>query len=101
LERDHCEAIGPVATSQQLKASQLALVPNPASEQVRVDLKGWESLATVEVYDLLSRPVIQLHDLPEGNHSVSVDISSLPEGLYLVRVRTHTGKFGVKQLVKH
>lgn len=69
----------------------VGFTPNPARGAIRVGFRLAEQAdATLEVFDLLGRRMAgqELSALPAGDHSVPIDgAGSLPNGLYLIRVR--------------
>lgn len=68
--------------------------PNPFHDRttVEVDLPKMQHVR-IEVYDVLGRRVVQLHDgtLPAGRHRLAVDAASWPAGVYFARVDTPNG----------
>jgi hypothetical protein len=64
----------------------LNLFPNPTSGEVTVDFTPWAGKpALLEVYDLQGRRVRRL-EFDEANGPTPVDMSNLPDGVYLFRV---------------
>ena len=61
--------------------------PTPTSHRVTLDIQGAaEGLATIEVVDLIGRVVkSQKTELFSGTNQVSVDISELASGIYIVK----------------
>jgi hypothetical protein len=61
--------------------------PTPTSHRVTLDIQGAaEGLATIEVVDLIGRVVkSQKTELFPGDNQVSVDISELASGIYIVK----------------
>ena len=82
--------------------NSLEIYPNPASETVQVRLPGQAGArpATIEVLDVLGRPVRQRTAQLGAAEAVSVDLRGLPAGLYALRVRSaeveYTGRVVVK-----
>jgi hypothetical protein len=69
-------------------------VPNPAAASARVVLDvGTAQPARVEVFDLLGRRALLLHDgpLPAGRQTFRVDAAGLAPGAYVVRARGASG----------
>ena len=68
--------------------------PNPADGIITVSAAVPSGIEKrVNMYDVLGRRVSQLHDGPlaAGEHSLPLDTSALPPGLYLVRATTPEG----------
>ena len=63
--------------------------PNPGRSMVEISFSlSHSGPVTLEVFDALGRRVQQLLDdrMPSGEHSVHTDVSSLPSGVYIVRL---------------
>ena len=75
------------------RLTEVRIYPNPTLGQVNVEGEG---LMSIEVYDNISRRVLQRK--VEGN-STQFDLTNHPSGTYYVRVRTSTGDV-VKKVVK-
>lgn len=70
--------------------STLEIFPNPASETVQICLPGIATAraTTVQVLDMLGRPVRQRTAQLGGTETIAVDLRGLPAGIYAVRVQT-------------
>ena len=68
----------------------LRLFPNPASQQVYVELDDAADLSTttLTLYDAMGRIVLRQ---PAASTRTSLNVSALPAGLYLLRVSTPAG----------
>ncbi|PJJ58804.1 T9SS type A sorting domain-containing protein [Hymenobacter chitinivorans] len=84
-------------------AAQVALYPNPASRTATLQLSGLQqagAAAHVMVLNSLGQPVQHRQVRAQaGTLSLSLDLSSLPAGLYSVQVQTAEGAT-VQRLVK-
>jgi hypothetical protein len=67
----------------ETEVGRVEVYPNPASETLRID--GLEA-AEIQVYNALGQRVKEVHGLNE------VNVSGLPEGLYLLRIVDAEGK---------
>ncbi|MCR5014092.1 MAG: T9SS type A sorting domain-containing protein [Bacteroidales bacterium] len=67
--------------------SAVAVYPNPASSQVRVEAEGMQSIT---LYDLSGRMVRELKGCDDV---ISIDLSGLNAGLYFLSVVTEEGTF--------
>ncbi len=74
------------------KPTAVEISPNPAYDQVHIVLPNFEGKATLSVYDLLGREVASKPINIIGGVSVSMDVSSLPPGVYLVTAHNASGK---------
>lgn len=72
-----------------------SISPNPARDLVYLNWSGAASLQTIMVYNLHGQ--LQLQQTYRGE---PLDISALPAGIYLCRIRSDDGKMGVKRLIK-
>lgn len=71
----------------------VAVYPNPTSGTVKIDLLDEWKNATVVVYDLVGRPVYNgtMDALTATGGSLSIDLSSLGSGLYILQIKSSTG----------
>lgn len=71
----------------------VAVYPNPTSGTVKIDLLDEWKNATVVVYDLVGRPVYNgtMDALAATGNSLSIDLSSLGSGLYILQIKSSTG----------
>ncbi len=74
----------------QVAQRGVVLYPNPAKGQFSVSCKG-QQLESVEVYNIAGNLVIS------STRSYDINISALPVGYYIVKVKTDQGRF-VKRL---
>jgi hypothetical protein len=75
---------------------RIKVYPNPATNMVWVDdIEG--KLNEVELYDVQGRLVIKQQ---AGGSKTSVNITTLPPGLYLVRVTMKDGETIQKKIIK-
>jgi hypothetical protein len=79
----------------QLQASRLKVYPQPAAQQLIIDLDGKTDYITLT--DLLGKTVWSM----KGNlpRSKSIDISSLSQGIYFLRIQSGSDLYGGKQVV--
>jgi hypothetical protein len=84
---------------------QLAIArPNPAATTTRIGFTlAHRGHVTLAVYDLAGREVRRLVDVPHppGEHEVRFDASTLPNGLYLYRLRAGGTEVTRKLVVTH
>ncbi|MDD3281735.1 MAG: leucine-rich repeat protein [Bacteroidales bacterium] len=67
--------------------NNLNLYPNPSSNQFTLD-NGQELMKEVFLYDVIGRKV---KHLPVNAPSTTVDVSDLPNGIYVVKISTASG----------
>lgn len=64
--------------------AQVQVYPNPANEELFVDLKGLENVSNISILDINGKQVLSKDKIQEGVNSF--DISSLKAGVYQVRI---------------
>ena len=76
----------------------ITLVPNPASDVLKVDLqeKFSSGRTVVNIYNLLGEQV--KHVTSENESSIQLDVDQLPPGQYLVKIIHETGDIAVAKL---
>jgi hypothetical protein len=79
---DLCTGIADAATAQ------FSMYPNPAGDQLSVDLSGLNSVVLLTVYDISGKLVMQQQ--LNGGTAVQVNISALENGIYVVNVSNGT-----------
>ncbi len=72
--------------------NDIMVSPNPTTGIVRIDASGSVLITAVQLYDLPGRVVQQLTS-PKPTWRQSLDLGTLPAGIYLLRVQTDTGQF--------
>jgi hypothetical protein len=72
----------------------MALFPNPASDFL--DVTGTEKIIFIEISDLTSRVV---HQEGIDKHSFNLDVTFLPEGLYIMKIQFSDKKFSVQKFI--
>jgi hypothetical protein len=82
------ESLGSVATSAADNLPDLSVFPNPASDMLTVEYSTNRSeVAVVEIFDVLGHQLLTTSFQQQaGRNSHSLDLSSLPDGHYVVRV---------------
>lgn len=91
------EAIADLTGIEELEAEENAIdvYPNPTTGLLNISFNNMpeSGVCRVEIYDALGRLVIgrlQTSELVSAMGTISMDISSYPEGLYIVRISTPT-----------
>ena len=103
-----CNSVAPITTipneniltENKLKLS--TLMPNPASEFIRVQIKSSQELdVMIQIFDTKGNLVKENNQaLFEGINGVEMDISQLPAGMYWVRIPEQQGQDVFKRFVK-
>ncbi len=84
LSMDDCSIAMSAASSPS--SDDLSVHPNPADDRIRIR-SSHGAIRSVEAFDLLGRPVEA--PLQAGGPGYEMDISHLPPGTYVLRVRTN------------
>ncbi|HRH38384.1 MAG TPA: choice-of-anchor J domain-containing protein, partial [Flavobacteriales bacterium] len=80
-------------------AISFSLFPNPANDEVRLDLGNAQGPVEVSIMDAAGRTVVTLHPTaPSSNSTVQIPLTGLANGTYTVVVRT-SNAVGTKPLV--
>lgn len=85
------------ATEPTAEKESVQLLPNPARTKVTVE--ATEPLRTVDVMDMAGRNLLSKQCMDDAT-TVVLDIATLPQGSYVVRVRTVKGETTLKLLVE-
>lgn len=78
--------------------SRIHIFPNPANERITI---RWErhSIEELSLYSIMGQEVVRV-EIPSCNESHSLDVASLPAGIYFLRVSNGEER-GFRQLVIH
>jgi len=82
-----------------LKPFLASLYPNPATTETTFEFEVKQTQQVrVAVTDITGREVMALHDgeLAEGKHSITVNVSSLPAGIYFAVIGGKDGMQAVQ-----
>jgi hypothetical protein len=74
----------------------LNLYPNPATQAITIQIPDTESTLNIQITDLIGRELGR-QTIPNGG---TVDIKSLPNGVYLVSARTESGEVFLGRVCK-
>ncbi len=79
---------------------EFGLFPNPAEEEVYINLNEWKGMAVdVQLINALGQTVVQkqVDEIPE--EAIRIDLSSIKNGLYFISVKVEDRKRMTQQLV--
>ncbi len=85
----------PTKTIDLIEDNQLEVSPNPANDQLQIDLNEELHPQEIEVFDLLGQRVLY-SEMP--NNQMSLNLDRLIEGIYILRVKTEEG-IGTKKIM--
>ena len=72
--------------------------PNPAGDNLYIDLSPDVSCQSVEIYDIDGRLVVET--FPETSQQTTIDISGLHAGMYIMKIRMADGRELSEKIVK-
>ena len=81
----------------------LTVYPNPAGDLLHIELTNGVGIASVALYDLQGRMVTGAGahaGTPQQDGTATVNLRSVPAGVYLLRVRDAEGKEYMRKIVK-
>jgi hypothetical protein len=86
--------LGRKKNTNVLDEKKLIIYPNPSSNYVNMHLNGNNEVISYKIFDLQGREIIKTDAVnPKSNQ---IDVSSLQNGLYLLRVETTLGPISKK-----
>jgi hypothetical protein len=83
-----------VSLPEQKSENYFSLIPNPATNEIKIE-NAKSKIESVEVFDVMG----QLQTSNFKPQTISVEVSSLAQGIYFVRVRTEKGSI-TRKLIK-
>jgi hypothetical protein len=84
------------STKNRKAASSIVLFPNPAGNSITINSQA--VINRVSIYDVCGREVFQ-EKLNINNSSVSLNIASISNGIYFVRVFSNSGIIGEEKII--
>jgi hypothetical protein len=71
------------------------IYPNPVKNELFINTQL--NLKSVEIYDVTGKQILRLDDIENDK---SINLSSLKKGIYLVKLKTPSGDFQTKKIIK-
>lgn len=94
------ELISMVNISENNAQAGLRIFPNPASDQVNIDLSGLTTeKVKLEIYDLSGRLLLQQEQMNSAN-TLKLSVQEFKKGLYLLQLRTAEKVYSQQLIVK-
>lgn len=90
---------GPMSTDKH-ELLGVTLYPNPATDLVNVELDQTDGPVAVHVFDLQGRKVIDYKNEKTGQSAHRLDVSSLPAGVYFVKIQSSQKTTTKKLIIK-
>ena len=84
--QEDCECDGiPISTVDELEALSVLIYPNPASNNLTVDLGDLNGVnTTIKLYDASSKLVFE----KQSTSTLTIDVSSFAKGMYSLEIST-------------
>ena len=79
-------------------SSKFSFYPNPASEQLTIELPVHSNIVLVEIYDLLGKLLYQTE--VTGHTKLEVGLSTYQGGLYFIKVSDRVGNTFINKFIK-
>ncbi len=102
---ENCTPPPPVAPREALlaKISGISITPNPANDQLTIKIdKSWSNgNVTITMMDAQGKAVFSKESQMNGEFSDTIDVASLPSGLYFVHVSNTVQSKIEKIVIKH
>jgi PKD repeat protein len=85
-----CDSITVTSTgTETLLQGELQFYPNPAQEQLHINMGATSNVHKIELITI-SGKVIKKLDNNSGKESITIDISSIPSGLYYLKIQSNS-----------
>ena len=102
---ENCTPPPPVAPREPsaAKISGISITPNPANDQLAIKMdKSWSNgNVTIRMIDAQGKAVFRKEFQMKGEFSETIDVSSLPSGLYFVHVSNEKQSKIEKIVIRH
>ena len=86
--------------SQQDGETNLTVYPNPTDDVLFIELRSDAEIANVALYDLQGRIVTGVFDTPQRGGTATINVKSIPAGVYVLRVTDGDGKEYQQKIVR-
>jgi len=88
----------PTGISKNLEISNVKIFPNPAKEEINIELENGNSLQSIIVYNLIGEKVLDNDDVNGSFYTFKVN--NLPKGVYFLQVDCLNNSFVQKIIIK-
>ena len=84
----------------EVSGSAIKVYPNPASNQITIEAGSAEGNYTFRIFNALGQQVHESNGVLSGGQKLSQDVSAFAAGMYTLQLKTETGSFNSKFIVK-
>ena len=95
FSQNGCDKTATVTVTVHKENDQVSLFPNPASDKAIIDIPFMEE---VDVFNLYGDHII---NIIANREAVELDVSSFPDGIYIIQVRQMKNLYHKKLVVQH
>jgi hypothetical protein len=89
----------PQNDSTNIYKIQFNFFPNPVSEILNITFsKNLNQNLWIDIFDLFGHKVISNH-IFQGTNNVKINVSNIPSGMYLLKLRDKTGIIGLEKVI--
>jgi len=86
--------ISPLSTSEIQDNSSITIYPNPTNNTINLKIPSDLNIVHVSIYNLFSQQVLTAnYNKLQKNNDVSIDIHSLPSGIYIILLKDSSRQF--------
>jgi hypothetical protein len=78
---------------------RLRVYPNPTTGELRMENGEWR-MENVEIYDVYGRMIVIPNEAQRNEESITINISRLPAGIYLLKIETENETI-TKKIIKN
>ena len=78
----------------------LSVYPNPTDDILFIELRGGAEIANIALYDLQGRIVTGVCNTPQQGGTATINVKSIPAGVYILRVTDTDGKEYHRKIVR-
>ncbi|MEP6796166.1 MAG: CotH kinase family protein, partial [Saprospiraceae bacterium] len=87
------EVSGVTSTTPLPESMQVAVYPNPASDELHIAVKGFTGLFNIRIFDIMGREMLIKHSADaNGLRHVMIGVEGLEQGIYLVVLSDEHGR---------
>ncbi len=94
------QAGGTVGIEDGLALANISIHPNPAQDRFVIDLGGFHgSTEAVQLIDAQGRLIMDRTPIKQAGGRAEVDVSAIPDGVYIVRLHTDKGMWNERLII--